>query len=122
MFQWAQGSFEAVTPEGRFHIHGLVYKGLGLERVADFDGDTFLEDWDVTHIATGHRLGTITGLDQEEALKLAALIVDLTDWRVGSEDELLAADPQLMIKLAMLFDLSGGAFIPRGIDAVVWMN
>ena len=119
MFQWAQGSFDTVTAEGRFRIDGLVYKGLGLERVADFDGDTFFEDWDVTHIASGHRLGTIAGLDEEEALKLASLIADLADWRADGPEELLKADPQLMIKLAMLSDLTGGTFIPRGIDMVV---
>lgn len=119
MFQWAQGSFDAVTPEGRFHIDGLVYKGLGLERVADFDGDILFEDWDVTHIATGRRVGTIAGLNEEEALKLASVIAGLTDWRAGSVEALLDADPQLVIKLAMLSDLTGGEFILRGIDAVL---
>jgi len=111
MYQWAQGSFEAVTPEGRFHIDGFVYKGLGLERIADIDGD----DWDITHIASGYRVGSIKGLDFNETMKLAAFVADLTDWTAfGAPDQ--TPDPLLLTKLLMVSDLMGGALIVTGLD------
>jgi len=116
MHQWKQAQFEAATPEGRLGVRGLVYRGLGLECITDDAGGVWYDDWDVTHIASGTRIGTIIGLDEEEAFKLATVIADVTDWTSGRLLSGLGRDSELATRLLMLADLAGGAFVVAGLD------
>ena len=111
MYQWKPGHFEAVTPEGRFGVDGLIYRGLGLEPIADDEGGVWYDDWDVIDIASGQRLGTIVGLDRDEALKLAAMVADLTDWTAFDGPTALDPSPALLSNLTMMSELSGGSLV-----------
>lgn len=112
MYQWKPGHFEAVTPEGRFGVDGLIYRGLGVEPIADDEGGVWYDDWDVIDISSGQRLGTIVSLDRDEALKLAAMVADLTDWtEFDGPAALESASPAVLSNLAMLSELSGGSFV-----------
>lgn len=94
---------------------GLAYRGIGLEMVSDDQAGAWFDDWDVTHIGSGRRIGTITGLDEAEALKLATVIAELTDWSVHDDPEnIIKEAPDLMTKLLVLADLAGGSLIVRG--------
>ena len=115
MHQWKPGHFEAAMPYGRIGIDGLTYKGLGIECICDDGGGIWFDDWDVTHLASGRRIGTISGLDEAEAFKLATLIADLTDWgTLASPDNVADGAPDLLIRLLILSDLAGGAFVVTG--------
>jgi len=118
MQQWKPGHFEVAMPYGRIDIDGLTYRGLGLECVPDDGGGVWFDDWDLTHLASGRRIGTITGLDEGEAFKLATLIADVTDWSaVVSPEQVAELAPDLMVRLLMLSDLAGGAFVITGLPA-----
>lgn len=80
MYNWLKASFETSTPMGPLGVDGFIYRGLGIELVIDDAEDGWSEDWDVTHLASGRHLGTITGLDAAEAFKVAAMLADLADW------------------------------------------
>jgi hypothetical protein len=108
VYQWKPGHFEAVTPEGRFGVDGLIYRGLGLEPITDDEGGVWYDDWDVIDIASGQCLGTIMGLDRDEALKLAAVVADLMD-ESGFDGQY--PSPAVLSNLTMLSDLSGGSFM-----------
>ena len=116
MHHWKQTKFEAATPEGRLGVRGLVYRGLGLECITDDAGGVWYDDWDITHVASGVRIGTIIGLDEEEAFKLATVIADVTDWTSGSLLSCPDHDNALATRLLMLSDLAGGAFVVAGLD------
>lgn len=74
------------------------------------------DDWDMTHLSSGRRIGTISGLDEAEAFKLATLIEDLTDWgALASPYNFADVGPDLLTRLLMLSDLAGGAFLVTGI-------
>lgn len=119
MHQWKPGHFEAAMPYGRIDIHGLVYRGLGLECVSDDGGGVWFDDWDLTHLASGYRIGTITGLDEGEAFKLATMVADLADWNaIAHPDQVAEIAPDLMARLLMLSDLAGGAFVVTGLHTV----
>ena len=117
MHHWKQAQFEAATPEGRIGVRGLVYRGLGLECITDDAGGVWYDDWDVTHIASGYRIGTIIGLDEGEAFKLASVIADVTDWTSHTIQSGLGRDGALATRLLMLADLAGGAFVVTGLDS-----
>ena len=118
MHQWKPAHFEAAMPYGRIDIDGLTYRGLGLECVPDDGGGVWFDDWDLTHLASGRRIGTITGLDEGEAFKLATLIADLTDWRaIESPEQVAEMAPDLVVRLLVLSDLAGGAFVVTGLPA-----
>jgi hypothetical protein len=111
MHQWKLGHFEAAVPHGRVGVDGLVYRGLGLECVWDDCGGAWYDSWDVTHIASGCRIGTISDLDEDEAFKLATMIADIADWTsVGGKAEAMDLAPELLAKLVVLSDLSGSSF------------
>lgn len=116
MHQWKQAHFEAATSQGRFGVNGLVYRGLGLECVTDDSGGVWFDEWDVTHLASGCRIGTITGLDEAEAFKLATMLADLATW-ADFEVPTGACDvaPDLLARLLVLSDLSGGSFVVTGL-------
>jgi hypothetical protein len=114
MHQWKPGSYLTVNAEGGRYCSGLVYRGIGIEPVADDDSGAWYTDWDVTHLASGALIGSIVGLDEAEAFKLATMMADATDWAaIGDLDELALGTPKLTSKLLRLADLFGGSLAVR---------
>ena len=116
MRQWKRASYLTISAEGRRHCSGLTYGGICIEPVADDDCGAWYTDWDVTHLASGALIGSIVGLDETEAFKLATLIADATNWAgIRDLDELSMGSPKLTSKLLMLSDLFDGSLALRGI-------
>lgn len=110
MQQWKASDFATATPVGQHQVRGLVYGGIGLEPVFDDASGAWCEDWQVTHLATGVQVGTIVGLDRDEAMKLATLLAETVDWvAMLTLDELQALPLDVVSRLAILSDLSGGS-------------
>lgn len=87
--------------------------------MSDDGGGVWFDDWDLTHLANGYRIGTITGLDEGEAFKLATMVADLTDWNaIANPDQIAEIAPDLMARLLLLSDLAGGAFVVTGLPTV----
>jgi hypothetical protein len=109
MFHWKETQYRTATPAGYLPVRGFVYRGIGIEPVADEDGGVWHTDWDVTHIASGSLIGTIVGLDQDEAIKFATMLAEVADWDTLAEANGLAIVlPSLGSHLSVLADLFGG--------------
>ncbi len=110
MDHWKETQYRTATRAGYLPVRGFVYRGIGIEPVADEDGGVWHTDWDVTHLTSGALIGTIVGLDQEEATKLATMLAEVADWdAVDDADEFSIISPSLANHLSMLADLFGGA-------------
>lgn len=111
MFNWKPGQFDVVSAQGHFGVVGFVFKGLGVEPIADDDCPDWSVEWDITHLASGYRVGTIVGLDKSEVFKLAGAIADLADWSgFGGPDEVFFMEPELHSKLSAISKKLGGCF------------
>jgi hypothetical protein len=110
MYQWKETLYRTATSEGCLPVRGFVYRGIGIEPVVDEDGGVWHTDWDVTHIASGAFIGTIVGLDQDEAVKFATMLAEVADWgALADANELATIPPSLGNHLSVLADLFGGA-------------
>lgn len=95
-------SRHAIWPHG---IDGRVYTGLCIECIADDGGGIWFDDWDVTHLASGLRIGTISGLDEARPTSWQPCFADLTEWNViASPDQVSELAADLMNRLLILSD------------------
>jgi hypothetical protein len=117
MHQWKPGSYPSISVEGLpQQSAGLVYRGIGIEPVADTDSGVWYTDWEVTHLASGRLIGSIVGLDEAEALKLATMLADAADWTaIHDLDELARGTLELKSKLLLLSGLFNGSLAVCGV-------
>jgi hypothetical protein len=84
MAEWAEGSFEITLPDGSRTVTGLVSGAFGIHHDAERDPP----GWVVTHIGTGHAVGSWQPFSNAETAKaFVARIEPLAEWNDVDADD-----------------------------------